>query len=154
MIFLDIFRESPNFLRKKNSINFVNYLVKKMTFLVPFLVISLVDHFLGEFICQCLAKKSVKFLLQDFISSIQREEMNIFKKKCLFPYPLILVVNPLMAVYLFLLVVRYVHISKKQCQRSQIHRRRHECGRACNFSQSTVCLFTCLTIYIHQFHIL
>ena len=154
MIFLDIFRESPNLLRRKNAINFVNYLVKKMILLVPFLVISLVDHFFGEFICQFLAKKSVKVLLQYLISSIQCEEMNISKKNCLFSYPLILVVNPLLAVYLFLLVVRYVHISKKQCQRSQIHRRRHECGRACNFSQSTVCLFTCLTIYIHQFHIL
>ena len=132
----------------------MNYLVKKMILLVPFLVISLVDHFFGEFICQFLAKKSVKVLLQYLISSIQCEEMNISKKKCLFPYPLILVVNPLLAVYLFLLVVRYVHISKKQCQRSQMHQRRHECGRACNFSQSTVCLFTCLTIYIHQFHIL
>ena len=58
MIFLDIFRESPNLLRRKNAINFVNYLVKKMILLVPFLVISLVDHFFGEFICQFLAKKS------------------------------------------------------------------------------------------------
>ena len=28
-----------------------------MILLVPFLVISLVDHFFGEFICQFLAKK-------------------------------------------------------------------------------------------------
>ena len=70
MIFLDIFRESPNLLRRKNAINFVNYLVKKMILLVPFLVISLVDHFFGEFICQFLARKAVKVLLQYLISSI------------------------------------------------------------------------------------
>ena len=57
MIFLDIFRESPNLLRRKNAIILMNYLVKKMILLVPFLVISLVDHFFGEFICQFLAKK-------------------------------------------------------------------------------------------------
>ena len=74
MIFLDIFRESPNLLRRKNAINFVNYLVKKMILLVPFLVISLVDHFFGEFICQFLAKKSVKVLLHYSIGLIQCEK--------------------------------------------------------------------------------
>ena len=54
MIFLEIFRESSILLRRKNAINFVNYLVKKVILLpkvlVPFLVISVVDHFFGEFI--------------------------------------------------------------------------------------------------------
>ena len=80
MIFLDIFRESPNLLRRKNAIILMNYLVKKMILLVSFLVISFVDHFFGEIICQFLAKKSVKVLLQYLISSIQCEKMNIFKK--------------------------------------------------------------------------
>ena len=66
MIFLDISRESPNLLRVKNVINFC----EKRFFLVPFLMISFVDHFLGEFFCQILAKKSVKVLLQYLISSI------------------------------------------------------------------------------------
>ena len=48
---------------------------------MPFLMISFVDHFFGEFFCQFLAKKSVKVLLQHLISSIQCEEMNISEEK-------------------------------------------------------------------------
>ena len=77
-------------------------------------------------------KKSVKVLLQCSIGSIQCEKMNS-SKNCTFTNTLILVVNPLLAVHLFLFVVGYVHISKERCQRSQIHRLRHKCGRACNF---------------------
>ena len=69
MIFLDIFRVTL-FVEKKKRDKFCELLSEKMILLVPFLVISLVDHFFGEFICQFLAKKSVKVLLQYLISSI------------------------------------------------------------------------------------
>ena len=69
MIFLVTYLASqPIFEKKRDKI--CELLSEKMNLLVLFLVISFVDHFFGEIICQFLAKESVKVLLQYLISSI------------------------------------------------------------------------------------